>query len=467
MHRKLHRRNALLPAVRMLRSLLPLAVSLPAVLFVACSSDETPPASVPVEAGPVETGTPDAAPDSVPVEAAAPTNISESIKTTSESETHLAVAPDGRVLVAWIGLGSKFGTGYAFSSDRGGTFAAPALLAGNLGDPIVASGTDSSFYIGYLDGVCTAGEVCSEGHVYVRKAAPGSSTFGAPVDVSEGNPAHFYDKPWLMRTGTGSLVAIFNQREGQYPTNLDAIVASRSTDGVTWARSFVVPVQPQGTLASIPHACASRTGARVWAIFIDSTSAIGGSLRWSDDSGATWPAGNLGQTFSLPGESAEVQSYDYRCAGEGNDVWVMYGLGSGAGTSEAIPSLKQIRVAHSSDGGKTFDRRTTIEQPGAFYLRPEIVVEPGGALDVLMYRGSKDKDPNGRVERLRSTDGGKTFGSPVVELDPMLFDPSRATATWLGDYSGLVADGPDVLTSYITNATGTSHVAFSRKLAQP
>jgi len=459
----------------MLRSALPpsfsialsIALAFPLALFLACSDSAVSPApAAPLaDSGLVEaadddaTAPPDAAPD-----AAVLSPISSSAKTTSESETHLAVAPDGRVLVAWIGLGTKFGTGYAFSPDRGATFAAPELIAGNLGDPIVASGSDSSFYIGYLDGTCSGGS-CTNGHVYIRKAPPGSSTFGAAVDVSEGNPAHFYDKPWLMRTGTGGLVTIFAQREGNYPNNLDAIVAARSTDGVAWTRSFVVPIQPMGTLAGIPHACASRSGARVWTVFVDSSSAIGGTLRWSDDGGATWPAANQGQTFSLSSELAEVQSYDSRCAGEGDDVWVMYGLGTGPGTEDAISPLHQIVVAHSGDAGKTFDRRTTIELTGALYLRPELVVEASGALDVMMYRGAKADDASGRVERLRSTDGGKTFAAPVVELDPMLFDPSRATQTWIGDYSGLVADGTDVLMSYVTNGDGHSHIAFKKRPA--
>ena len=92
-------------------------------------------------------------------------------------------------------------------------------------------------------------------------------------------------------------------------------------------------------------------------------------------------------------------------------------------------------------------------------------MEASGALDVMMYRGAKANDVMGRVERLRSTDGGKTFGVPVVELDPMLFDPSRATQTWIGDYSGLVADGTDVLMSYVTNGDGHSHIAFKKRPA--
>jgi hypothetical protein len=453
------------PASSLSFAALPLALAFPIALFVACSDSAvgavtTPPVA---DAAPVEAATEDVTPpsDAAP-DAAVRSPISSSTKTTAEAETHLAVAPDGRVLVAWNGFGPKFGTGYAFSPDRGATFAAAELIAGNLGDPIVASGSDSSLYIGYVDGTCNGG-TCTNGHVYVRKAPPGSSTFGAAIDVSEGNPAHFYDKPWLMRTGTGALVTIFAQREGNYPTNLDAIVAARSTDGVAWTRSMVVPIQPMGTLAGIPHACASRSGGRVWTVFVDSSSAVGGTLRWSDDGGATWPTTNRGQTFSLPSETAEVQSYDYRCAGEGNDVWVMYGLGAGPGTDDAISPLRAIVVAHSGDAGITFDRRTTIELTGALYLRPELVVEAGGALNLMMYRGAKANDPMGRVERLRSTDGGKTFAAPVVELDPTLFDPSRSTPTWIGDYSGLVADGTDILMSYVANAGGHSHVAFTKR----
>jgi hypothetical protein len=188
------------------------------------------------------------------------------------------------------------------------------------------------------------------------------------------------------------------------------------------------------------------------------------SLRWSDDHGQSWPSQNVSTGFALPSESAQLQTYDLRCVGEGDDVWVMYGLASGPSSATAIPPLDSIQVAHSGDAGMTWTERATITRADTLFLRPEIAREPSGALQVIAYSGSAEGDTNGAVRRWRSSDGGQSFVEQAVVHAPIVFTGERGNTTtlWIGDYSGLAVDQGELFSSYVDNSSGSAHVAFSR-----
>lgn len=392
-----------------------------------------------------------------------PTPISESGKT-YESETHLVVAPTGRTLAIWMRIGSAIKNGFALSEDRGATFGPPAILeaAHTLGDPIATAGLDGSFYYGYLDGACGAAG-CSQGHVWVARMAPGDDTFGAPVDASPADPDEFYDKPWLMTGSDGALILVTAARKGTYPSNVDRLIAARSADGQSWTYTDIVPPGPPGQVAGIPHACASPTGTRVWALHVDSTSPTWSAIRWSDDLGATWPAENRSTSFALPSEVNGLQSYDLRCVGEGDDVWVEYGVAKGPSSGTSIPPLDRITVAHSGDGGATWDLRTVVNPDGPKALRPEIARDATGALHVIAYTGAEEGDAAGAVRWWRSTDGGETFEDRGALHAPILFTGARDGSDWVGDYSGLVIDGGDLFATFVDNSSGKSHILFTRR----
>lgn len=453
-------------ALRSRLSVFAVLLAASAVLVAACSSEA---ANQDVPA-PVDAGTssedasdgPDAAPDAAP---AGPVILSLGTGASFEAESHVVAGPDGTLLAVWSAFPATGGVqnGYAISRDHGATWTKAALAPGSsVGDPVATRGADGSFYFGYLDGTCSGGEEgCVAGHVWVARLSPGSDSFEARVDVSPADPAEFYDKPWLMTASDGTLVAVFNGTVGQYPDNVSSIIVARSAGaGAPWTRTYAVPKRAKGELANIPHACISRSAKRMWVVYVDSTSPTGVTLRWSDDRGVTWPDANASSGFALPEEAAQLQSYDLRCVGEGDDVWVMYGLAGGPASATGIPPLASIHVAHSHDGGKTWDKTTVVSEAGEQFLRPELILEPGGALDLFAFRGTKDGDKSGDVHLYRSVDSGATFTPVGSLLAPMHFTGARSGTEWIGDYSGVALDDGRLVATVVDNSSGVSHIAF-------
>jgi hypothetical protein len=138
----------------------------------------------------------------------------------------------------------------------------------------------------------------------------------------------------------------------------------------------------------------------------------------------------------------------------------------GSGTTQF--KLDHVRLAHSGDGGSTFDARYAVEDPsaGAFFMLPNIVSDEQGGVHVTYYAGVDSGDAAASYRASLSTDGGATFGPSGVVHAPLLFDLSRATPTWLGDYQGLWVASGKLYIAYVDNSSGASHVAFYRAPAQ-
>ena len=216
-----------------------------------------------------------------------------------------------------------------------------------------------------------------------------------------------------------------------------------------------------GQLAGIPHACASQAADRVWVAYVSLSSPLGAALQWSDDHGVTWPPANVNTGLALQAEANRIQSYDLRCAGDGDSVYLMYGLASGASSANGIPPLDDVVVAHSSNGGQSWDARVHLPQNGLKFLRPEIALAPNGDVHVTAYAGTLDGDPLGAVRHWLMTDNLTLVEQEVVH-QPIVFTGSRGGADWIGDYSGLVVSGGTLFVTYADNSNGTAHVAFRR-----
>jgi hypothetical protein len=367
------------------------------------------------------------------------------------------VTPDGTFAV-WMDI-SNGGVANGFSVFTGGAWTTADHTSADLalGDPVAAVDAAGTLYYGYLDGSCPGGN-CANGHVWMTRRTAGATAFDTPVDISPADPTEFYDKPWLMVAGDGSLVATFAARAGNYPNNVDHLVAARTTDGTTWNRVDAVPVRPMGQLAGIAHACASTSTNTVWLVHVDSQTPIFAALRWSDDAGQTWNDTDTSSNFAAPSEANTLQSYDLRCVGDGDEVWVMHGLGTGGSGAEDIPPLDEIHLAYSSDHGRTFTDQVVLKEPGRKYLRPEVVIESPGHLSIIAYTGTGEGDDQGAIRWWRSSDNGATFAEAMVLLSPIQFTGSRATTAWIGDYSGLSIAGGSLIATVADNHSGTSQI---------
>jgi len=376
----------------------------------------------------------------------------------TESETDVAVAPGGRLAAAWISSAKRHGASkiaYAFSSDGGATWTTPLVAdagaAADSWDPALAADAHGGFHLAWGGG--RRGPDGRERGIFVASAAPGATSFGPPVRVSAPASKKF-DKPTIAVTRRGTLLVTYDLSDGR-----GSAVAARSDDGgATWTRAPIPPARKRGRW--LFAVCAPPTGDRVWVTF---ASKEGIGLQWSSDDGRTWPAAE--GAVSAPEETdafAEMQSST--CAGDGRNVWVLYGISPDRGGEDELPRSTAIRVARSRDGGRTFGERHDAHDraAGSLYMLPKLVREPGGALDVAYYAGSGDRHATGSFVWSRSTDGGATFAPALPIRGKIELDKSRSSKTWLGDYVGLTFRDGTLYTSYVDNGSGEAHVVFAR-----
>jgi hypothetical protein len=374
------------------------------------------------------------------------------------------------VSVAWIDINNQgiSNIGYTFSTDDGETFSAPQQIVspGNrvASDPVLATDAMGNIYVVWVAFRVMGGNPVSM-RIYVSIAPAGSTTFGPPIQVSQPmDGGALYDKPWITVTNKGT---IFITYERDLNNNELGLVAARSTDGgMTWQRTFIADeMGPTATFRNLAYPCAPRNGNHLWVTYVASAPTSNGvdiRLSRSDDDGLTWQPE---VTVSQPNDPTAFE--DPTCAGDGENVWVTYGLSKDpidqmAGSAQKLAS---IQLVHSGDGGQTFDTRTEAGDPAAmpFFMHPQLVMEETGSLDVVYYAGAKDEDQAGSYRRARAA-MPPAFGPSSVVESPLVYLQSRSDPRWLGDYTGLYTRNGKLYTSYVVNTSGTAQVAFAKYL---
>jgi hypothetical protein len=375
----------------------------------------------------------------------APVVISAAANALDEFETHLAVAPDGTIAANWTveSTSGPFPIGYAFSTDHGQTFTAPARVAAPGGlaaaDSMLVVDGSGTFTLVFLAHGATS-------HIYAARST--GTTFGTPVEVSPG--AGDYDKPWAVVTGSGSLLVTYE--------SASAGVTGRSSNGVNFSPGLITV--GDGTPRGLFFPCVSDSG-RVWVVFKAGASF---AMRWSDDDGSTFTTSD--SRVSLTSET-DIPFSEPECVAAGAEVWFVYGLSHDPDSSVTgdDPKLYQLRIAHAQGSGGVDARYTVADaNAGAFFLHPQIAREPGGALALTYYTGAANLDVAGSFRRTRSTDGGQTFSASTAVKMPDTLVQTRADSRWPGDYSGLVAQAHLIFMTFIDNTSGKSHVAFTSQL---
>ena len=382
-----------------------------------------------------------------------------------EAEDQIAVAPDGTICIVWTALpnGPPYVVmGYAFSTDGGASFTAPQLLALPNGlmpsDPAITTDAQGNFYASTL-GLHLSGQNLDYDRVFLAIAKKGSTTFGPPVEASDPMVTQFYDHPKVHVTQSGTIAIAFMQSASIMAQQTSGVAAT-SADGVTWTRSTIVG-PPDIQFANLFWLC-DAPGA-LYVTYLEATqSGYGIALRKSIDEGHTWePASSYANTQNeLPAGA------DPECVATGQDVWVGYGTTPSPSASDtALDPAYALEVAHSGDGGHSFDAaRTQALDASASKqaLLPILVREDTGALDMVYVAGDGDGDKMGSVRFTQAAMGGG-FGASTLVDEPLLFTVSRTSHQWLGDYFGAVAHGGSLYVAYPLNDTGETHIFF-RKL---
>lgn len=381
-----------------------------------------------------------------------------------ESEDEIAVAPDGTIAILWSAFTQTppyVAMRYAFSTNDGKSFGAPAdvITPNGLypGDPAITVDAQGNFWASYL-GISYSGQKVAYSRVYVAEAPKGTLKFGPPVEISPpSNTTDLIDHPKIHVTGAGTLLVGWADLAGPSFQTATGVVA-RSTNGTTWTRTTIVD-QSEAVFANFFWFCESSAG--VHTVFLEASSAaFFTGLRTSTDDGISFGTGNSTQV-SLDGD--QVAGLDPMCEGNGSDVWVMYMTTQSPSVDETtLDGADHVWIAHSSNGGQTFPQRTESLDAKSSKLAtiPLLVRDEVGMLDVAYVGGNFDQDSNGGIWLTRS-------GGPGKKVDgPMLFDLSRTSQTWVGDYFGGVARAGALYLAYPRNETGLDHIYFA-KVAVP
>jgi len=389
--------------------------------------------------------------------------ISASPASVSEHEPYVA-ASNGHVGVAWISRQSpNLVIGYRISIDDGETWGAiqslPLPPNNNIaGDPYLAADDKGTLWIAW--GSETKMSTRTNQHVFVAKAAPGAMSFGAPIEVTDPNEPNVgvYDQPKIAVVPAGLVVTYMF---GNTDFSSLIIVAAYSPDGAQWTRTPVAGPGPSGSFRNRAALCdVKNSGQRTYMQYLDQL--VGMALRWSDDGGKTWPSANV-TAVQFPSETAKL-SEEIGCAADGNDVWIFYGLTTdfGANGETIMPKRDALKLAHSPDRGASIDTRVVVSDKtaGKYFLLGSFARDEGGGFDVTYYAGNMSGDPAGSYRFSRSTDG-TSFPSSVVR-GPLLFDTSRTTLTWIGDYVGLAASGKNLHMAYADTSGSAAHIAYYR-----
>jgi hypothetical protein len=385
-----------------------------------------------------------------------------------EAEDQIAVAPDGTIGIVWTGIPSGPGyvvMGYTFSTDDGATFTPPQYitLPGGLApsDPGITTDAQGNFYASIL-GLHVGGQSVDYDRVYLAVAKKGTTTFGPVTEATDPTTQKFNDHPKVIVTAKGTIAIGFLQADSIMVTQSVGLAATSTDGGMTWTRSKIVG-QPEAQFANLFWFC-EGAGA-LYVTYLEATqNAYGVALRKSTDEGLTWSA--MPEYANLPNELPA--GLDPECVASGQDVWVGYGTTPSPSTADTTLDLAwTLEVAHSGDGGDSFDAARAPSLDGAASKRallPILVREDTGTLDSVYIAGDSDGDPMGSVRFTQSAKGGP-FGASAVIDQTLLFTTSRTSRQWLGDYFGAVAHAGALYVAYPmneSNGTAETHIFFRR-----
>jgi hypothetical protein len=356
-------------------------------------------------------------------------------------ETHLAAAPGGHLVSAWIAA-AEGAIGYAVSHDDGATWKQKLIPRDSIGrevsDPVIATDTQGNFYLTYLAFRRNAQGGAFDMKIRAHRLGWTEDEFGPSVDVDSSSTGG--DKPWIAVTRAGTVVLTYMvDRGGQ---NSEERMARSTDQGATWQ---VVRVSSAPGNFIVP--CTSKTGDRVWATFIDFRTAQV-FLQWSDDDGQTWPSGN---SRRISNNNVVVPP---SCAAQGEEVWVAYPFVRNL-QSQDQPA-DEYHVAHFD--GKTLTD-TTAYSKTVSHLGQIIAEDLPGVLSLTLYTGAREGDRNGVLQRVRSKDGGTTW---TAISKPLTFTTRRDNEQWLGDYVGTATVGGKFYASYGDNSSGFTKIAFTK-----
>ena len=361
-----------------------------------------------------------------------------------QNEIAVAVAPDGRIHMAWNDFrqpNPDYRCGYAFSTDGGITWSANRLFHLNGwdadGDPGLAVDAANNVYVSCMAFSRAPG---GSSRVMVYKSTDGGVNFLPGVTASD-TTTGFNDKPWLHAIGS-TLYLCYAYFVGAG----DQLRVTRSFDGgATWEPTRMVDFNGNGCV----YAHTSVTN-----LFLGWYKGGGIYVLRSTDAGATWSA--PGMAGGAPWTDAPDQR-----AGPLPSLSADRNSGAVYAVWPADDSLGgwDVRFSRSTNGGVTWSGAAIVNDAVAGrQFMPWIDVDTAGRIHIAWY---DDRSGRMAVRYTTSTDGGLTWPASV-----RVTDADWDTTFFIGDYINLVADAAgNVNVGWTDHRSGENEAFFARASA--
>lgn len=391
----------------------------------------------------------------------------------SEVEPHLAVDPSNpnHLIAAWqqdrLSDGGAQGLAGAVSVDGGITWSAPRALpfsqcaAGDYqraSDPWVSVSASSAFFIG----IAFSANPSPRSAVLVSRSGDGGFNWGAPVVLADDDASvYFNDKETITADSTDArnVYAIWYRFDG------DGICSdrfARSQDGgISWEPAFTI-YEPDVNAQNLGHVILVSPDGTVHNFFTelteDSAGHVSGRLKVmsSSDQGSSW------SSPTLIGELLAVETRDPARPGvavRGGEAIGSFAVNPVDGTLYAVwqdsrftsGAHNAVVIAWSRDGGKTWTSPVAINADLAVpAFTPAVAVLPNGTIGVTYYdfrmASTLDTRPTDFWIAF-SRDGDSWRELRLAGNFDLLNAPSAQTGRFLGDYTGLVAQGTGTFVS--------------------
>ena len=400
--------------------------------------------------------------------------------TVSPSEVSVAINPARPENVVAVSFRrGEPASDFAHVSFDGGTtwvsVAGPNPEARTQGDDGVVFDASGRLYWSYLSftGLGRDRPESAANGIFVNHSEDGGRSWSAPVPVVDhiNTVSPFEDKPYLAASDDGRVYVAwtrFSKYGSADPRDTSHIYFSLSENG---GESFAAPFRVSDEPGDAVDGDGTLEGV-VPAVGVDGEV----YLVWSGPQGLVFDRStDGGWTFGedrVVGPHPGGWDLDVEGLGRGNGMPV-----TGVDRSDGVfrGSLyvtwaddrhgdPDVFVVSSRDGGDTWADPVRVHADpagnGAVQFFPWMAVDPvDGSVNVVFYDRNALQGTSTRVTLVRSTDGGASFESYPVELDPFETNPD----VFFGDYIGIAARGGRVVTTF-THFTSSSDLALSAAL---
>jgi len=321
----------------------------------------------------------------------------------------IAVGLGGDIDVAWRDSGAIL---FKRSVDGGQTFSATMAVAttnpaSQASQPQIAVNS-AGVYVAWA-GINSSGG----GDIFFSSLANGSSSWLSPVNVSGGKgiaSGSSAPVPHVAVDPSGGVDIVWGQTGAHF---------ARTTDG---GNSFTVttPALSTSSMASVSPRLAISASGTVYVVWENAGSCPTITFARSTDKGAHFTNYPVDDTLTVNTVQQTGCTYDVQIAlGASNTIHLLW-----ANNHSTVQSIKDLITTYQTDSSGSFAGFDAANHQGFQNLSstasytPQMAVDASGNIDVAWMGDFQQNGAPQAVYFSRSTDGGKSFGTPMALTSP-------------------------------------------------